>query len=185
MTGRAIFRSKAVQHYLQSREKTILPLFVAPPIFAFYWLLLGIFLMSGLIAWFGQIPLYASGSGLISVQSPSVNQDNEQAIALIFLPASSSLRPQSGWSALVQVGLTGPQLNGTIDTIKPGVLSPSEVQKQYSFKVLTSVIVVSVKLGVQVASNLYTGSSVSAQIQVGSQRLLALFPVLNVLLKDK
>jgi hypothetical protein len=185
MTGRSIFRNKAMQHYLQSREKTILPLFVAPPVFAFYWLLLGIFLMSGLIAWFGQVPLYATGPGLISAQSTSVNQNNEQAIALIFLPASSSLRPQPGWSALVQVGLTGPPLNGTVDTIKPGVLSPSEVQKQYSLKVLTSVIVVSVKLGVQVARNLDTGSPVSAQIQVGSQRLLALFPVINTLLKDK
>src|SRR6266567_899005 len=111
MASRSIFRSKAVDHYLQSREKTILPLFVAPPVFAFYWLLLGIFLLSGLVAWFGQVPLYASGSGLISIHSTSVNQDNEQAIALIFLPAVSSTRPQPGWPALVQVGLTGPQLN--------------------------------------------------------------------------
>jgi len=174
-----------MEHYLQSREKTILPLFVAPPVFAFYWLLLGIFLLSGLIAWFGQVPLYASGSGLISAQSTSANQDNAQAIALIFLPADSSARPQPGWQALVQIGLTGPQLNGTVDTIQPGVLSPSEVQKQYAFKVFTSVIVVSVKLGVQATSNLGAGSPVSAQIQVGSQRLLALFPVLNALLKDK
>jgi hypothetical protein len=185
MASRSIFRSKAVEHYLQSREKTILPFFVAPPVFAFYWLLLGIFLMSGLVAWFGQVPLYASGIGLISAQSTSVNQDNKQVTALIFLPAGSSARPQPGWSALVQVGLTGPQLNGTVDTIKPGVLSPSEVQKQYAFKVFTSVIVVSVKLGVQAVGNLDTGSPVSAQLQVGSQRLLALFPVLNALLKDK
>src|SRR5436305_8889189 len=109
MASRSIFRNKAVEHYLQSREKTILPLFVAPPVFAFYWLLLGIFLMSGLVAWFGQVPLYASGTGLISAQSTSVNQDNKQVTALIFLPAGSSARPQPGWSALVQVGLTGPQ----------------------------------------------------------------------------
>ena len=185
MANRSIFRSKAVQHYLQSREKTILPLFVAPPVFAFYWLLLGIFLISGLIAWFGQVPLYASGSGLIATQSTSVNPDNTQTVALIFLPASSSTRPQPGWPALVQIGPAGPQINGTIDTIKPGVLSPSEVQKQYAFKVLTPVIVVSVKLAVQTASTLDTGNPVSAQIQVGSQRLLALFPVLNALLKDK
>src|SRR5947209_2941526 len=104
MTNRSIFRSKAVEHYLQSREKTILPLFVAPPVFAFYWLLLGIFLMSGLIAWFGQVPLYASGSGLISAQSTSVNQDNEQTTVLIFLSADSSSHPQPGYSALIQVG---------------------------------------------------------------------------------
>jgi hypothetical protein len=185
MANRSIFRSKAVEHYLQSREKTILPLFVAPPVFAFYWLLLGIFLMSGLVAWFGQVPQYTSGSGLISAQSTAVNQDKGQVIVLIFLPASSSARPQPGYSALIQVGPTGPQVNGTVDTIKPGVLSPSEVQKQYAFKVFTSVIVVSVKLGVQTASNLSVGSPVSAQIQIGSQRLLALFPVLNALLKDK
>ena len=185
MANRSIFRSKAVEHYLQSREKTILPLFVAPPVFAFYWLLLGIFLMSGFIAWFGQVPLYASGSGQISVRSTATNPDNEQVIVLIFLPADSSARPQPGSPALIQVGPTGPQLNGTVDTIKPGVFSPSEVQKQYAFKVFTSVIVVSVKLGVQAANDLDTGLPVSAQIQVGSQRLLELFPVLNALLKDK
>jgi hypothetical protein len=185
MGNRSIFRSKAVEHYLRSREKTILPLFIAPPVFAFYWLLLGIFLISGLIAWFGQVPLYASGSGLISVQSTTENQDKAQVTALIFLPASSSTRPQPGWPALVQIGPTSPQLNGTVDTIKPGVLSPSEVQKQYAFKVFTSVIVVSVKLEVQAANDLDAESPVSAQIQVGSQRLLALFPVLNALLKDK
>lgn len=174
-----------MQHYLQSREKTILPLFVAPPVFAFYWLLLGIFLMSGFVAWFGQVPLYASGPGLISTQSPSTeNQHSAQVSALIFLPVSSSSHPQSGWPALVQVSPTASPLNGTVDMIRPGVLSPSEVQKQYSFKVSTAVIVVSVKLAVQNMS-LDTGSPVSGQIQVGSQHLLALFPILNALLKDK
>jgi hypothetical protein len=185
MASRSLFRSKAVQHYLQSREKTILPLFVAPPVFTLYWLLLGIFLMSGLIAWFGQVPLYVSGPGLISAQSASVNQRSAQVTALIFLPASSSWRPQPGSSALIRVGSTGPQLNGTVDTINPGVFSPSEVQKQYAYQVFMPVIVVSIKLLVQTVSNLYTGSHVSAQIQVGSQRLIALFPVLNALLKDK
>jgi hypothetical protein len=185
MIKHSVFRSKALQHYLQSREKTILPLFVAPPIFTLYWLLLGIFLMSGLIAWFGQIPLYATGSGLISEQSTSVNQSSEQITAIIFLPANSPLRPRSGWSALVQIGLAGPQLNGTVDTVSPGILNPSEVQKQYALKVFASVIVVSVQLAVQTPNNLYAGSPVSAQIQVGTQRLLALFPVINILLKDK
>src|SRR5436305_11939249 len=106
MASRSIFRNKAVEHYLQSREKTILPLFVAPPIFAFYWLLLGIFLLSGLIAWFGQVPLYASGSGLIAAQSTPINRNGEQTTVLIFLPASSSTQPHMGWPALVQIGLT-------------------------------------------------------------------------------
>jgi hypothetical protein len=185
MANRSIFRSKAVQHYLQSRDKTILPLFIAPPVFTLYWLLLGIFLMSGLIAWFGQVPLYVSGPGLISAQSTSVNQQSVQVTALIFLPSSSSLRPPPGSSALIQAGTTGPQLNGIVDMIKPGVFSPSEVQKQYAFEVFTPVIVVRVKSTVQTASNLYAGAPVSAQIQVGTQRLIALFPVLNILLKDK
>jgi hypothetical protein len=185
MVRNPIFRSKAWQHYLQNREKTILPLFVAPPVFIFYWLLVGIFVMSGLIAWIGQVPLYANGAGLIPEQSASSNQNSGQVIAIIFLPASSPLRPQPGYAVLVQVGLTGPQINGTVDSIEPGILSPSEVQKQYSVKVFASVIVVSVQLAVQAPNNPYGGSPVSAQIQVGSQHLLALFPIINMLLKDK
>jgi hypothetical protein len=187
MTGHSIFRSKALRQYLQNREKTILPLFIAPPVFALYWLLLGIFVMSGLIAWFGQVPLYISGSGLIPSQGPTVNVNRQSspAIALIFLPVGSAWRPQAGASALVLVDSTGSQLNGTVDTINPGVFSPSEVQKQYAYRVFTPVLVVSIKLRDQDVSNLYAGNPVSAQIQVGSQRLIALFPVLNALLKDK
>lgn len=173
---RSIFRDKALHQYLQSREKNILPRFVAPPVFVLYWILLAMLLVSGLIAWFEKVPLYATGAGIIPT-----NREGNQAIAIIFLPASSSSHPQPGLPALVQINPSGSQFNGTVSTIEPGIISPSEAKKRYSFEISTPSLVVTVKLGTNVSSSMYAGSLVNAQVQVGSQRLLSLFPVFDTL----
>ena len=49
MRQRSIFRSEALHHYMQGREKTVLPRYVAPPTFAFMWGLLSLLLISGLM----------------------------------------------------------------------------------------------------------------------------------------
>jgi hypothetical protein len=46
---RVIFRPEALQRYMQGREKTVLPRYVAPPVFALMWALLGLLLITGLI----------------------------------------------------------------------------------------------------------------------------------------
>lgn len=42
---RPIFRNRAVQQYLQQRQKDILPHLTAPSIFAFLWVLLGLLMI--------------------------------------------------------------------------------------------------------------------------------------------
>jgi hypothetical protein len=56
-----IFRQNAVKHYMQSREKDTLPRFISLPIALFLWALLGLLLVVGLLAWYEQIPTYATG----------------------------------------------------------------------------------------------------------------------------
>jgi hypothetical protein len=183
MPKQPIFRDKALKQHIQSREKTILPRFVAPPVFAFYWVMLAILLVAVTIAWFEQVPLYAAGAGLIPAPNATTNQGSNQNIAIVFLAASASLHPQPGLPARLQVGSSGPQLEGTVDSVEPGVLSPAAVQKQYALVLPQPVVVVIVKLKTTVPGSAYAGSLVSAQVQVGSQRLLSLFPGLNTLLK--
>src|SRR5579883_3174704 len=60
-----IFRDNAVKHYMQSRDKDTLPRFVPLPIALFLWVLLGLLLTAGVLAWYEQIPSYVSGHGVV------------------------------------------------------------------------------------------------------------------------
>ena len=181
---RSIFRSKTVQKYTQNREKSVLPRVVAPPVFVLCWIILTFLVVAGIVAWMGKVPLYTTGMGIILAQSTSSNQDNE-ATAIIPLPVSTASHLRAGLPIQVQVGQTGPLLTRTIDSIDSTVLSPDEVQQKYALRVSDPSNLLLVKLGTSISSSTYAGSIVQVQIQTDSQSLLSLFPVFNVLLKDK
>src|SRR5258708_29757281 len=92
----SIFRKEAVEKYLQNREKTILPRFVAPPVFLFCWCLLAIFLCIGLLTWFGEVPVYVAGEGVVLNAALPSSWDSTGARALIFVPYISSLHLHTG-----------------------------------------------------------------------------------------
>lgn len=176
----SIFRSKSVQKYLQNREKSILPRIVAPPVFILCWIILTLLIAAGIVIWMGQVPLYVTGQGIILNQQASAHQGDE-ATAAVLLPASDISHLRIGLPVKLQIGQTGPLLNRTIDAIGQDLLSPSEIRQQYGFSVIEPSFLVTVGLGSTVPGGLYAGSLVQAQIQIGSQSLLSLFPVLNSL----
>ena len=179
-----IFRSKTLQKYMQNREKGVLPRIVAPPIFAFSWIVLSLLIAAGIATWLGEVPSYITGSGIILDTNSAANQ-GDGAIAALLLPArdSSSIRP--GLPVQLQIGQTGPQLHRTITSVSQSLLSPAQVRQQYGFEVADPSLVVTVGLGSTISEHLYSGSPIQAQVQIGSQSLLALFPVVNNLLKGQ
>ena len=190
---RTIFRNKALHYYVQSREKDVLPRFVAPPVFIFLWVLLGLLLVATLLAWLGRVPTYVTGSGVILNSQGSAQQaGNGEATAIIFLPAtsSSSLKVRAGMAILLQVGTAGPALHGKIATVEPEVMSPSEARTKYSLNgslalaITQPSIAVSVKLGPGLPAQKYTGSIVGAQVQVGSRSVLSLLPIIGQLIGE-
>ncbi|MGZ3630490.1 MAG: hypothetical protein ACXVDN_22895 [Ktedonobacteraceae bacterium] len=180
----SIFRSKTVQKYTQNREKSVLPRVVTPPVFVLCWIILGLLTAAGITAWSGQVPLYVAGSGVILNQSTSTNQSNG-ATAAIVLPASDVSNVRVGLPIQVHIGQSGPSLNRAVDSIGQNLLSPSQIQQKYGLGVAEPSLVVTVGLGAAIPESLYAGSLVQAQVQIGSQSLLSLFPVFNNLLKDK
>ena len=179
----SIFRSKTVQKYMQNREKSVLPRVVAPSFFAFSWIVLTLLIAAGIAIWLGKVPQYLSGSGIVLTPSATA-QTNEEAMAVILLPASAAPQLKTGQPVQVQVGQSGLQVNRTIDSISQGLLSPSDVHQNYGLTVGGPSLAVIVGLGPDIPAHLYAGSLIQAQIQVGSQSVLALFPVVNTLLKD-
>jgi len=181
---RSIFRSKAVQKYVQNREKSVLPVAIAPPVFAFCWVLLTLLTTAGIVAWLGQVPLYITGAGIVLDQNISAHQGDE-AMAIIFLPTGEISHLRIGLPVQVQIGQTGPQLNRSIDAINQNVFSPEQVRLQYGLGIAEPSVSLTVVLGSTISGPLYAGSLVQAQIQIGSQSLLSLFPVFDSLLKNK
>jgi len=90
----------------------------------------------------------------------------------------------------LQIGTTGQHISSQIDTVEPGVMSPSEAQQKYGLKgnlaqVITQPsIAVTVNLGVAVPVQTYAGSTISAQVQVGTRHVLSLIPGLSALIRE-
>lgn len=178
---RTIYREKALQHYVQSWEKVTLPRFVAPSVFTFLWLLLALLLAAALLAWLGEVPIYASGSGFVLSQGASASNSADAATVVVFLPATADSNVKVGLPIQVQIGSTGPQLNATVTTVETTVLSPSDIRQRYGLTgslatiVTQPSIVLTVNPGSALSAKTYAGSLVSVQVQVGTQRVLSLF----------
>jgi len=177
-----IFRSKTLQNYMQNREKSVLPRIVAPPVFAFSWIVLMLLIAAGIAVWLGQVPSYVTGSGIILDTSGTARQ-GDGAIAAILLPANAISYIRPGLRVQIQVGQAGPQLQRSIGGVSQKLLSPGAVQQKYGLEVTDPSLVATVALGSTVSRQLYVGSPIRAQILIGSQSLLTLFPGTNGLVK--
>ncbi|GAC1637362.1 MAG: hypothetical protein NVS4B9_30470 [Ktedonobacteraceae bacterium] len=180
---RSIFRGQALQKYRQNQEKSVLPRVVAPPVFLLFWILLITLTSAGVVAWLGQVPLYITGSGMILDKDVLPDQGSDEAVAVIVLPASEVAHMRIGLPAQIQVGSTGPRLNRAVDAVSTTILSPSQVRQLYGIEMTDPAQVVSFRLGPGISRRLYAGSPIHVQIQVGSRRLLSLFPIFSSFLQ--
>ena len=179
---RAIFRQSAIEAHRRGMEKDVVPRLISWPIIACFWLLLGVFMAAGLLAWYVQVPAYVDGSGIIlargSMRQPAVGE----TAAVVFLPADRSAHVRVGLPVHVQIGSAGAYVQGTIATVEPGITSPDAVRSRYRLDGLGSVpmtepsAVVIVRLGTALPDTAYSGSLVTAKVEIGSQRVLALLP---------
>lgn len=184
-----IFRAKALEQHAFRWEKTILPRVVAPRFFLFLWILLGLLFSATVFAWSAQVPMYATGSGIVLAQGSTVSVRGDEAVAAVFLPATPSLKVQAGATVLLRIGSTT-QLKATVLAVQPGVMSPDDIQQRYRLSntpgqtITEPSIVVFVGLGSAMPTQTYAGSLVSAQVQVGTRRVLSLLPGFNQLLGE-
>jgi hypothetical protein len=186
VSKRTIFRKKALEYYTTSRQKEVLPRYISPPVFVLLWFLLALVLFAILAAWLTRVPTYVVTEGVVLDQEIIQGQQaSKGAIAIVFVPASHSAQVHVGQPILLQVGATGTQLLYTVQRVEPGVLSPNEARSRYGLDYATSHIisgpskVLIISLGPAFPTQQYAGSTVSAQLQIGSQRVLSLLPGLG------
>ncbi len=182
MSRQPFFRTQALQHYAQGREKMVLPRFVAPPVLLCLWLLLGLLLLSTALAWHIQVPHYTRALGALLPSSSGNQHATSDMQAILFVPATSRPELRVGASFTMQIVLTGESFVGTIASMQPGVVTPEQARAQYALTsdlalVITSPsLVVQVRIGPTFPTAARAGLSVSAQVPVGEESLLSWLP---------
>ena len=183
-TQRSIFRREAVRRYIEGKEKIVLPRLVAPHTFAYLWFLLGLLGVSCLIAWFTRVPVYATGSAVV-IRWKDRSTKEGIVVAAFFSPQHlSSLQVAQKLFLRFEAS---DRLSRAILTVESEIISPDAIQKQFALnsqiaqKITQPAAVVIAQLEPLpvVPASAYLGSIGRAEIEVGSQRVVSLLPLIG------
>lgn len=177
-----LFRQQALDYYAQSQEKSVLPRIARPPVFLLLWLLLVLAGIAVMLAWLVQVPVYISATGMI-VEQTTVQQQQvlHTTTALAFLPVTPDqpLHVHVGSPAQLYIGAQKQPLITSVAKVEPGILSPVEIAQRYApgsaitARITGPAIVVTIHLSSTFASQTYAGSTLTAQVQVGTTSILS------------
>jgi hypothetical protein len=189
----SIFRSGAVQRYLQRREEAILPRFISPPTWTCLWLLLCLLMAGGLVAWSAKMPVYVSGSAVIGNwprQHDSIDATGKsgEIVVIAFLPAEYLSRLRVGQTLFLQMERSGGRLGSAVMSVAPEVFSPEVARKMFAINAgdaldLVRPSAVAVARFEPAPSSLpvaaYLGSVYQVEIEVGSRRVISFLPLIG------
>ncbi|HXR66012.1 MAG TPA: hypothetical protein VN729_08815 [Ktedonobacteraceae bacterium] len=174
-----IFRDKALKHYTEGRKKDILPNFSSLSAGLFAWVLLASMIVTGLVAWYGQVPVFLAGSGIVLGNGGQTNTARGGANALAFFAPEQATQLHVGDAAQVQVGASSSHVDGTIVQVLPGTTNLATALAHYGLNFGNAslqsqqVAVALINLGAGFPAANYTGSSVVVEVTVGTQSLFS------------
>ena len=178
MTKRKLFRTQALKHYAQNRQKDILPHFISPPVFLLLWILLGIVTTTVIFAWQERVPDYVNKVPGILL----VDQSGSTATALLFVPSDPAVNIKAGQPILLQAPVTQQQLfTNTITRVDSSPITADVARTQYNLagdpllanpQQSTRIIAVHFNLTSRQTTLVRNGLDVEAQVQIGSRPLL-------------
>lgn len=173
---------------MQSRKEPVFPRFVSPRTAAYLWVLLGLLMASGLVAWFTQVPVYASGLAVV-VDRSSVTQDiqiQDDALLVVFLPPEQHL--QAGQNLFLQFDAAGERLSRAIVAVEPEISSPDAARRRFALEsgaalAITQPAAVAIARFEPTSTDLparaYMGSVYRVDVEVGSRRVISLLPLVG------
>ena len=167
---RTIFRQTAVAAHRRGTEKDVIPRLASRSVTVCRWLLLAVLVTAAALLWMVSVPAYVSGSGVLTGPGTPTT-------ALLVLPQEDATRVAAGLPVRIQVGSSATVTQGEVSRVEPGVITPQEAPQRHpelgpDLVTQPSVIVV-VRLAAPPPSGSTTGSRVTAQVQDGTQRLIA------------
>lgn len=186
--NRTIFRSGALEGYMQARAQTVLPRFIAPPAPLCLWLLLGCFITVSVLAWLTPVPVYRNGIATIVDSNGPDQYSKDEELIVAFFPPESKAEIRTGQNLSLKLDPAGPPLVRAIAVIEPGILSPADARKKFNLDDATArayqrpAAIAIARLGKpdeELPASAYEGVVVEARVEIGSQRLIALLPLLG------
>lgn len=169
---------------MQAKAQTVLPRFIAPPAPLCLWLLLGCLFTVSTLAWLAHVPVYRNGMA-------TVVKDAELIVA--FFPPESQPEMRTGQKLSFKLDPAGPPLLRTIEAIEPTILSPAQARRKFNldnaragvYKSPAAIVIARLgKPSETLPASAYDGVVVEAQVEVGSQRLITLLPVVGHFFKQ-
>lgn len=176
---------------MQARAQAVLPRFIAPPAPLCLWLLLGCVFTVSVLAWLARVPVYRNGLATVVNSNESDQYDEELIVA--FFPPESKSEMMTGQNLSLKLDPAGPPLVRTIAVIEPGIVSPADARKKFNLDDATArfyqspAAIAIARLGnpsETLPASAYEGIVVEAQVEIGSQRLVTLLPLVGRLFED-
>lgn len=187
--GRSIFRADAMKWYLQAQEETVLPKNISPRTFLCLWILIGLLLLSLLLAWFATVPVYTSGPAIVADLGDTSQGIPNQIALVAFFPAEDHGRLRTGQTLLVHLDRVRECSKQKIVAVEEDIHSPDMALNRFA---RGSNAALAIRRPVSVAlahfdppstdpASTFIGSVYRADIEVGSQRVITLIPFIGKL----
>ncbi|GCE31110.1 hypothetical protein KDA_65940 [Dictyobacter alpinus] len=177
-TPPSIFRDEAIKQYKKRKDKTTLTRFMPFPVTFLLWVLLGLVVLVGVLAWNEEIPIYQTAPGIILDQESPGSTNQHNTVAALFLVGTQAAQIRVGQLALVHIGTSKEELASKVIKVEASAISPNLVRQRYGVVaqvVSQPSIVVLIEMKALPTST-YAGSLVVANVKTGSQRILSLLP---------
>jgi hypothetical protein len=176
---RTIFRPTAVEAYRRGGEKDVIPRLISRPVAVGRWLLLAVLVTAATLSWAVRVPAYVGATGVLA-GSGDASATSAQSTALLVLRLQDAPGVAVGRPVRLQVGGPTTVTQGEVTEVEPGVITPPEAPRRFPALgpglVTQPSVVVVVRLADPPTSGAAAGSRVTARVQVGAQRLVALLP---------
>lgn len=137
----SLFRERAIKEYIQRQEKDVLPRFTSPYITIFFYPLLLLLLLVGLFVWWGEVPLFISGSGVVLAEGHTNAPQNTKMVIVLFLPAKYASQIHPGAYAQMSVESARQRFTGRIEHVEARIMSPGEARKRYMLNDVTAQVI--------------------------------------------
>jgi hypothetical protein len=181
-TQRSIFHADAIKHYIEGKEKVVLPQWMAPRTLLYLWLLLCMLSVLVGLAWFTAVPVYASGLALI-VDLPAERSANNEMTLVAFLSPEKHNDLRVGQRIFVELE-PGKRREQLVAVVEPKIISPHMAQEQFglSAALLTqpaAIVMTSFESPSALPATTYIGSVYHVDIEIGSRRVVSLLPLFD------
>ena len=190
---RSIYRDDALLRYARGKDKSILPRFISTYTVAWLWIFFALLLASGLVSCLVRVPVYASGPAIVVDSGAYSHITPDKLVMVVFLPADSLSDLHVGQNLFFNIDEKIDRLSRPIIAVQPEVCSPDKVRRQFLLDAklaltITQPVVLAIAefepLPSGLSASSFAGSLYLVNVEVSSQRLISLLPLINRLMRD-